>query len=256
MSVPLSGGYILPAIGLQLEELSSGSETASFAAGLLMRQLECPGAHVESGCAHETAIKVVAMISVEHRQARSQTAAISSSNPAEKVTDVTQTLIEIRDYPALILPESSRKGEESRAQRISKSAKSLLKCVFWPDPPDPRKATRETIPGLVAYFFTGGVPVAHGVRDASSSGIYVLTTERWYLGTLVRMTLTDCIDPSIERSITANAMVVRWGNDGVGLKFLVQLGKVQRTASADSPIGGLDQSQIDRFLQLLKSSRG
>ena len=181
---------------------------------------------------------------------------INPDNPAEKVPDENRTLVERRDDPALILSESSRKGEGSRAQRISKSAKIWLERVFFPDPPDPRKSAREPIVDLAAYFFTGGVPVAHGVRDVSSSGIYVFTTERWYLGTVVRMTLTDKIKPSVKRSITVNAMVVRWGNDGVGSKFVVEHSNDRRTALAAGLVEGVDQSQMDRFLQLLKSSRG
>jgi len=36
------------------------------------------------------------------------------------------------------------------------------------------------------------------------------------------MTLTDRREPTVERSITVNACVVRWGNDGVGLQFVLQ----------------------------------
>ena len=51
--------------------------------------------------------------------------------------------------------------------------------------PDPRKAPRVKEPGLAAYYWNGAAPVAHGVRDISSSGLYVVTEERWYPGTLV-----------------------------------------------------------------------
>ena len=36
-----------------------------------------------------------------------------------------------------------------------------------------------------------------------------------------------------ERSITLNATVIRWGNDGVGLKFVLHNGKGRRQAQAD-----------------------
>jgi hypothetical protein len=64
--------------------------------------------------------------------------------------------------------------------------------------------------------------VGHGVKDISLTGMYVVTSERWYPGTMVRMTLTDRHEPTIERSITLNATVMRWGNDGVGLRFVLQ----------------------------------
>lgn len=50
-------------------------------------------------------------------------------------------------------------------------------------------------------------------------GNALISTERWCQGTVVRLTLTDRLDPTVDRSITLNATVVRWGNDGVGLDF-------------------------------------
>jgi len=40
-------------------------------------------------------------------------------------------------------------------------------------------------------------------------GSALVATERWYLGTVVRLTLTDRLDPTVDRSITLNATVVR-----------------------------------------------
>ena len=96
------------------------------------------------------------------------------------------------------------------------------------DPDERRVSERLSVPGLVAYFFTGGAPAPHGIRDISSDGIYVVTDERWYLGTVIRITLTDQREPSFEKSFTLNARVVRWGNDGVGLKFVVEDEKGRR----------------------------
>ena len=55
--------------------------------------------------------------------------------------------------------------------------------------PDPRRAPREPAKGLAAYYWTGAPPAAHSIRDISSTGLYVVTEERWYPGTLVLMTL-------------------------------------------------------------------
>ena len=93
------------------------------------------------------------------------------------------------------------------------------KLLLGPD--DQRWGERKPVPGLVAYFFTGGAPKPHLVRDISTSGIYVLTSERWYQGTYVRLTLTDERDPSAEKSLTLYAKVVRSADDGVGLEFLL-----------------------------------
>jgi hypothetical protein len=105
--------------------------------------------------------------------------------------------------------------------------------------------------GLAAYFWTGGAPLEHAVRDISPSGIYVLTDERWYPGTVVRMTLTDRREPTAERSITVNASVRRWGNDGVGLQFVMQ--DDGHGLLADGAVQGVDKEQIEQFLQQFKN---
>jgi uncharacterized membrane protein (UPF0127 family) len=113
--------------------------------------------------------------------------------------------------------------------------------------PDPRKAPREQSPRLAAYYWTGGAPKSHNIRDISATGLYLLTEERWYPGTLVLMTLqrTDDGEELAERSISVQSRAVRWGTDGVGLQFI--LPKTQ-----DPRQDGVDKKTLDRFLQGLK----
>lgn len=96
--------------------------------------------------------------------------------------------------------------------------------------PDPRKAPREPGPGLAAYYWNGATPKAHAVRDISSTGLYVVTEERWYPGTLVLMTLqrSENGEKTAERSISVMSRAVRWGNDGVGLQFMLPDEKQER----------------------------
>jgi hypothetical protein len=119
--------------------------------------------------------------------------------------------------------------------------------------PDPRKAPREVLPGLAAYYWNGAAPEAHGIRDISSSGLYVVTEERWYPGTLVLMTLqrTDCGEEIEERSIAVQSRAVRWGNDGVGLKFVLPDEKDLKRGH-NTLTDGADKRALDRFLQKLK----
>jgi PilZ domain len=121
--------------------------------------------------------------------------------------------------------------------------------------PDPRKAPREIVPGLAAYYWNGAAPEAHGIRDISSSGMYVVTEERWYPGTLVLMTLqrTDCGEEIEERSISVQSRAVRWGNDGVGLKFVLPEEKDLKRGH-NMLAEGVDKKALDRFLQKLKKS--
>jgi uncharacterized protein len=117
--------------------------------------------------------------------------------------------------------------------------------------PDPRKAPREQAPGLAAYYWTGGAPEAHEIRDISSTGLYVVTEERWYPGTLVLMTLqVSAFGEEVEeRTICVHSRAVRWGKDGVGLQFVLQ------KSSDDSPMAAADRKALDRFLQRLRKSQ-
>lgn len=116
------------------------------------------------------------------------------------------------------------------------------------EPKDPRGGSRETLPGLVAHFFTGGRPAAHGIRNISTTGLYVLTEQRWYLGTIIRMTLSDRLEKSFERSLTLNAKVVRWGNDGVGLQFMIRH-KGDRIPAEEDISGGVTDELLEQFLR-------
>lgn len=143
--------------------------------------------------------------------------------------------------------------DDRKVERI-KSTKNWLQRWWSPDLPEPRKAQRESFPGLVAYFWAGCSPVEHGVRDISLTGLYVVTDERWFLGTQVRMTLTDSGESTVANSITANASVVRWGNDGVGLKFVMEDERGVRRGQTPL-VSGIDKKELNRFLELAKSGK-
>jgi uncharacterized membrane protein (UPF0127 family) len=88
---------------------------------------------------------------------------------------------------------------------------------------DRRRAKRQPLPGLVAYYWTGGNPKAYRIGDISSTGFFLLTQERWFPGTMILMTLqrTDSEGRNIEDAISVQSKVVRWGDDGVGLLFVL-----------------------------------
>ena len=159
--------------------------------------------------------------------------------------------LENRSQSEFMLP--SRTHEMSLVQpgeNTSKPPRSWLER-WWS--PDPRKAPRDLSPGLAAYYWNGSVPQAHGIRDISTSGLYVVTEERWYPGTLVLMTLqrTDCGDEVEERAISVQSRAVRWGNDGVGLKFVMpDSGDIKR--GHDMLRDGADKKTLERFLHKLK----
>jgi len=140
-----------------------------------------------------------------------------------------------------------------------KPPRSWLERWWSPDPrkaPDMRKAPREVAPGLAAYYWTGSAPKAHSIRDISATGLYVVTEERWYPGTLILMTLQDSNDEeqTIEHSISVHSRAVRWGNDGVGLQFIPQ--DAPDAIKGQNPlVHGVDKRELNQFLERLRREK-
>jgi len=83
---------------------------------------------------------------------------------------------------------------------------------------------------VVAYYWNGAVSTAHQLKDISYLGAYLLTEERWYVGTLLMLTLQpepEVADPAA--AITIPCRIVRHGLDGVGVHFMLS-GKEERQA--------------------------
>ncbi len=135
---------------------------------------------------------------------------------------------------------------------------SLLKTIrdkFFSS--DRRRAARMPAPELAAYFWTGGTPLEHRIQDISSTGLYLVTPDSWYPGTLVMITLqnkdADETDPL--RSVVIQTRVVRRNSDGVGLTFVF--------TDADDPRrgeillkGGADRKTVEKFLKGFLSESG
>jgi hypothetical protein len=118
-----------------------------------------------------------------------------------------------------------------------------------------RRPQRYVAPRLVAYFWDGGTPAPHCIRDVSSSGMYLLTTQRWYPGTLVTLTLqrTEKDEAGVRQSITVQAKVMRSSEDGVGLRFVVpkteEGRRIQRYIADGFEVQ--DMNTLNRFLSAL-----
>src|SRR5664279_3150482 len=125
------------------------------------------------------------------------------------------------------------------------SLKSVFKEFFTTDR---RRADRQRIPQLVAFYWDGDSPLAHGVRDISPSGLYLLTEGRWYPGTMVMLTLQKNgeIVAGSQQSIAVEAKVIRSGDDGVGLAFVLP---DRRRSERDGLMGNLvDKKTLTSFL--------
>jgi uncharacterized protein len=149
-------------------------------------------------------------------------------------------------------PPENRKPWMAPARQAGKARRGWLARWLYSDSADPRKTSRRPVTGLVAHFFTGGAPQAHEIRDVSETGLYVVTAERWYPGTIIRMTLTkpDKAHSPSGRSITIQARSMRWGNDGVGLEFVIEAAQNSRRVQPTS-FDPVDGKQLDAFLHPL-----
>jgi hypothetical protein len=174
-------------------------------------------------------------------------------------------LSSVQNQPGLLHAQASpERGLNSAQVRVNappvpmtepiRPKKSWLDRWLHPEPPDKRKVRRVPTPGLVAHFWTGGPPQAQNVRDISASGLYVITEERWYLGTIITLTLTREFGagPERERSITMQATAVRHGKDGVGLKFVLDDARDPRLRQPLLREGG-NGEQLEQFLQGFES---
>jgi hypothetical protein len=113
---------------------------------------------------------------------------------------------------------------------------------------DKRRGVRLTSPPFVAYYWEGGKSEPHKVRDASPTGLYLLTEQRWYPGTIVTLTLqrTKATDQDSQHAITVKGRVTRLESDGVAMAF--ELPSEERCKSLERPLES-DMKAVASFLQ-------
>jgi Flp pilus assembly protein TadG len=99
-----------------------------------------------------------------------------------------------------------------------------------------RRAPRMAEPSLLVYYWDGSVPEGRRIRDISSSGAFIVTPERWYIGTIVRLILqgyktTPKPDGGIipSRSTSIPSRVIRHGPDGIGVEFMFSTPEEQKS---------------------------
>ncbi|HEV2462640.1 MAG TPA: PilZ domain-containing protein [Acidobacteriaceae bacterium] len=130
-----------------------------------------------------------------------------------------------------------------------KSMKNWLGGIFSYDP---RKGSRRPEPPVEAFFWNGGKPSAHVVRNISPNGFYLVTEERWLEGTLIVMTLqrTANYTGMNHNSVVALSRVIHHGEDGVGFAFVPV---EQATLSQLPPEGSnaANRKALDEFLHRL-----
>jgi hypothetical protein len=140
-----------------------------------------------------------------------------------------------------------REGFKPAPTTFAKKRADPLKNWFkrwWS--PDARKAPRQPAPGLSAFYWNGSTPHAHDIRDVSSTGLYLLTEDRWYPGTLILMTLQDLegAESGTKPVISVKVRAVRCGTDGVGLQFVLS-----EDPFDDETVSEANKRRLERFLE-------
>ena len=177
--------------------------------------------------------------------------------PPEQQAGATQTkyfpIAASRGTLELGLAEAEREAVHSERPVRERGIKAWLQNLLSSDR---RRAKRLPLPGLVVYYWTGSTPRAYQVGDISLSGLYLLTEERWYPGTLVLMTLqrTDAEGRNLDDAIAVQSRVVRWGTDGLGLSFILPK-TMTPDSDGDWPTNCADKKTLERFLNRLEDAQ-
>ena len=104
-----------------------------------------------------------------------------------------------------------------------RSLRSWFEKTFPHEGPQQARAERRMVPGLEAIHWTGSSPGLDIVKNISATGMYLVTRERWPQGEVnpVRLVYPELSDDSPDRHVTLQTKSVRWGEDGMGLTFIL-----------------------------------
>lgn len=149
-------------------------------------------------------------------------------------------------------PLKQKGGSESGAQSPGSPGARFIKWLAGIPGNRPR-AKRHPLPGLVAYYFTGAAPEAIPVGDISATGLLLMTSNRPFVESVIRITLqrTDGSGAHLNDSITVNALVVRWASDGIGLTFIPSPPGTTSDGGAEQGTPA-DQKTLQSFLKRLE----
>jgi hypothetical protein len=104
-----------------------------------------------------------------------------------------------------------------------KSLRNWFEKAFPQTEAQQPRAERRPVPGLEAIHWTGSSPGLDIVRNISATGMYLVTRERWPEGEVnpVRLVYPELADESPDRQVMLQTKAVRWGEDGMGLTFIL-----------------------------------
>ena len=110
-----------------------------------------------------------------------------------------------------------------------------------------RRGERISLPGLVAFYWTGGAPAPYEIVNISASGLYLRGQQMWSPDTLVRMTLERHAQAE-KKSITVLARVVRIDDGGGGHEFITSEILANLRIREFLPEHGTNRKELEKFL--------
>jgi hypothetical protein len=104
-----------------------------------------------------------------------------------------------------------------------KSLRDWLQKAFPGSAPEPARAERRSVDGLEAVHWTGSSPGLDIVKNISATGMYLVTRERWAEGEVnpIRLVYPELDEKNLDGEVTVETKAVRWGEDGMGLTFIL-----------------------------------
>jgi len=101
--------------------------------------------------------------------------------------------------------------------------KSWIQRLGHPEKP---RAERRIPSGFLAWQTNNPASKPSTIKDISSTGLYLLTEERWPVGELVPLAIEveGWLENSAEERIAVQARVARHGEDGIGLSLVLPAG--------------------------------
>ena len=125
--------------------------------------------------------------------------------------------------PGSPFEDAERDGQKSAEPVIGRFLRWLYPAVYQEER---RTSVRWPAPDLVAYQIRGESLRKLEVRNISSTGIYVLTGERWKPGETIQLSLqkNGLPEQRVEHRVELEAGAARYGKDGVGLTFALPPG--------------------------------
>jgi hypothetical protein len=101
--------------------------------------------------------------------------------------------------------------------------KRMLQKLGKPEQP---RAERESATGLAAQYGLGSAFTSAAIKDVSATGIYLVTEKRLQTNELITLVLREegIPEKSSELQFSVHARVVRQGEEGIGLSFVLPPG--------------------------------